>query len=632
MTLPKYRFYVSTPFYGVRECSILETINLGRGTTDIDQVIDVSLDRYGRYVNVDELLGKVEKTSKQEMFHPWPVNPAEWNVLRTIRGAGGSLSQDELLNKLTYDPHMRILKDSWVAEALRNLSIGSANREGEWLNLKEETRTFYREYYFTYGKKEVKVEPVRERVWYIVWGDKKLQNLLDPKFKGDKAGDVQHIQAIAAMLRRYWSNGWIAEADTGESMESKADIYVTPTAVAQGDEGLKGYIDPYNWDYERSFTVEVETQPEKHWGRVKENYERNRKMGFPTVFVILNPKIEEEFKKKLEEWKATVVENVARFEPSHPEMACIDIVPIKATQEQVVADIEEKVLPNLSSGQKKKLTSLRLLLRSLKEAGWSFASKKKDGTLWITAQKKKGEETGRIDVHPLDKFGRAAVQAEQLEVEDFERRRSELKELSKIGLARKTFNGEEWLVAGASRFKLYPIDELVEEMLEEEGLTVEAEKPTEEASSKEKAEEANEKTEEKPSEEEGKPTATPPARAQEQALSTVEKPEKAPAVTEKTVEKETVTEESRMAEEEREAALTEEKTQKEIMTSNRESEILRYAEWTLRVRTIKGREYLYTRKNSKYLGLFDDEAKKIIEKHNLKVNYPRLKHVGLSRR
>jgi hypothetical protein len=114
--------------------------------------------------------------------------------------------------------------------------------------------------------------------------------------------------------------------DDGATDESLADLYVTPTLPASKVEGAKGYIDHTSWDYKRSFAVEVECYPKRHWDRLKDNYQRNKKMGFPTVFIVPNQTDEEALKEKLLEWNATLVASSSRFEPDHPEMATIEVV------------------------------------------------------------------------------------------------------------------------------------------------------------------------------------------------------------------------------------------------------------------------------------------------------------------
>jgi hypothetical protein len=129
-----------------------------------------------------------------------------------------------------------------------------------------------------------------------------------------------------AQRRIYWQNGWIVRIDDGETDESLAYLYVTPTLPASRTEGAKGFIDHTKWDYPRSFAVEVECYPTRHWDRLKNNYLRNKKMGFPTVFIVPSKADAKQLKDKLLlDWKATYITNTANFEPDHPEQATIEI-------------------------------------------------------------------------------------------------------------------------------------------------------------------------------------------------------------------------------------------------------------------------------------------------------------------
>jgi len=57
--------------------------------------------------------------------------------------------------------------------------------------------------------------------------------------------------------------------DDGETDESIADLYVTPTLPASLTEGAKGYIDHTQWNYPRSFTVDIDCYT-KNTGQTKE--------------------------------------------------------------------------------------------------------------------------------------------------------------------------------------------------------------------------------------------------------------------------------------------------------------------------------------------------------------------------
>ena len=328
MNLPRHLFFVSTPFQGNREYQVLQTIDYQTGPNKPEDVIQHSLNEYGRQVDVDELMGQIKHKSLQRDFLDWPVTPAEWTILLTIRQLGGCANEDTLREHLLYNPATPkpyVLTEMGFANATKNLTFDNAKREA-WLSFKEETIRQYREETYTYGKKELKGKDIRTRIWRLDLTDKKAKRLLDVTFRGEKSGGVKHVQTIMTQRKVYWLNGWIVRVDDGETDESLADLYVTPTMPASKVEGAKGFIDHTLWDYKRSFAVEVECYPSKHWDRLKDNYHRNRKMGFPTVFIVPSQTDEIALREKLLEWKATLVANSARFEVDHPEMVAIEVV------------------------------------------------------------------------------------------------------------------------------------------------------------------------------------------------------------------------------------------------------------------------------------------------------------------
>ncbi|MDR2707326.1 MAG: hypothetical protein LBB87_01060, partial [Nitrososphaerota archaeon] len=247
--------------------------------------------------------------------------------LLAVRLFGGCVDEETLRNHLLYDPSKPkayALSEVGFANALKNLSFDNAKREA-WLSFKEETIRQLREEAYAYGRKELKATDVRTRVWRLDLTDKKAKRLLDTTFRGEKAGGVKHIQTIMAQRKVYWLNGWIVRVDDGETDESLADLYVTPTLPASKVEGAKGFIDQTKWDYQSSFAVEVECYPSRHWDRLESNYHRNKKMGFPTVFIVPNQTDEVMLREKLLKWQATLVANSARFEPNRPEMVAIEV-------------------------------------------------------------------------------------------------------------------------------------------------------------------------------------------------------------------------------------------------------------------------------------------------------------------
>jgi len=334
MNLPRHLFFVSTPYQGNREYQVLETLDHKTGPNNPQEVIHYSLKKYGQQVDVEALMGQVKDLSLQREFLNWAVTPAEWVILLSVRLFGGLVDEETLRNHLLYDPTKPkpyTLTELGFANALKNLAVDNTNR-GAWLTFKEETVHQWREEAFAYGKKELKAKEVRRRLWRLDLTDKRAKQLLDATFQGEKSGGVWHVWTIMEQRRIYWQNGWITQIDTGETDESLADLYVTPTLPASQTEGAKGYIDHTQWDYKRSFAVEVESYPTKHWDRLEHNYLRNKKMGFPTVFILPSQNDATQLKEKLVLWKATLVTNAVHFEANHPEMVTIEIAKTQNNQ------------------------------------------------------------------------------------------------------------------------------------------------------------------------------------------------------------------------------------------------------------------------------------------------------------
>jgi hypothetical protein len=343
MNLPRHLFFVSTPFCGNREYQVLETLDYKTGSINPTDVIKHSLEKYGQKINIDQLMGnQTKKGGCPEDFLAWPLTPAEWIVLLTLRLFGGSATEDSLQKRLLYNPtkpKIYTLTEAALTNALKNLSIDNLKRDA-WLTFRDET-TNPTQQACNDTKKQPTPKDMRTKLWSLALNDSRAKRLLDSTFRGEKAGGVKHIQAIMAQRKIYWLNGWIVGIDTGETDESIADLYVTPTLPNPHLKG-KGYIDPDCWDYKRSFAVEVESYPQKHWNRLENNYNRNKQMGFPTVFVVPNQTDAAKLKEKLAQWQAVFVAKSAKFEPNHPEMATIEIEGLLDNQNSLLALCETK--------------------------------------------------------------------------------------------------------------------------------------------------------------------------------------------------------------------------------------------------------------------------------------------------
>jgi hypothetical protein len=404
MNLPRYLFFVSTPFCGNREYQVLETIDYKMGHSNPEEVIRYSLERYGRPVDVDALMGQVKDRSLQEEFLDWPITPAEWLILLTIRQHGGTITEETLKEQLLYNPvnpKPYALTETALIAALKNLTIDTAKRD-PWLTCKETTQQPQQQEYKEMqpnDKAEIKNKENRTRIWCLALSDKKVKALLDTRFCGEKSGGVKHIQTIMDQCKLYWSNGWITQVDTGETEKSLADIYVTPTQpAAQNEEAARsGYINPTNWNYPQSFAVEIETYPSKHYDRLKDSYTRNKNMGFPTVFIVPTQTDQEKLKEKLSEWQATYVQNTAQFKPDHPEMSTIEVSDIlndKNNQKIANSKSEEKQpADRQSNGLSVEGLEKEQMLLKFAGDGWHFRLKNVKNKSYLCVRKSKEEHS-----------------------------------------------------------------------------------------------------------------------------------------------------------------------------------------------------------------------------------------------
>ncbi|MEM3000562.1 MAG: type IV secretion system DNA-binding domain-containing protein [Candidatus Bathyarchaeia archaeon] len=323
MNLPKKHIFLSTPFMGVRECAILEVLNATRGPYNPDDIIRLSLERYGRVVDPEKLYRKVASRSPIEMLCHWPVSPAEWQLLLSVKLNGCMLEE-----KMLFEVNKQRLSENAISQALRSLLYPSPTRKTGWLMTEKKRIEKYREQAYAYGKKTVEAVTETSRLYRLTAVDDG-RSLLFPTPHGPKAGSPEHMALINRVLDSVvWKNGWIARVDTAESSASMPDIIVTPTKIAEGEAGLNGYIDPEEWDYPRTFAVEVETDPMDHWSRLINNVTRNTKLGLPTWIVVPTKELEDKVAARLAEEGVPIVENIMSFKPSHPGLVCVTVMPL----------------------------------------------------------------------------------------------------------------------------------------------------------------------------------------------------------------------------------------------------------------------------------------------------------------
>jgi len=127
MNMPKYWFAVSTMLRGRRECQALKCVDYGFGETRIEEVVKHSLLTYGRPIDASLLAGSLDQ-AKGELPLP-EIYPPEWLILLELyltkeEKKGEGLDRDELeaetLIKILEDKYDLAMPD--IASALNLLS------------------------------------------------------------------------------------------------------------------------------------------------------------------------------------------------------------------------------------------------------------------------------------------------------------------------------------------------------------------------------------------------------------------------------------------------------------------------------------------------------------------------------
>ena len=445
MNLPQRHFFISTTFAGSREYAILQTMDIGMGPHNVESIVEKSLLIHGREVDPDKLYGKIHRSAKEELCR-WPVTPAEWQVLLALRRNGNSISEEALFS----DRKVRErLSEAQIAQAIKNLMVETINRK-QWIEARTVRKRMYKEYFYEYGRKEVKAEERDERIFTLLMVDAELSRLLTPNFRGQRAGDLTHMQMTMNVLRTIiWANGWIARVDTGEEVgEEMPDILVSPTKDAEwGDEAMRGRINPNEWDYDRTFAVEVETQPEKHWDRVLANIERNAKMKLPTAIAVPSDEEAAYVRRRLADAGLHVVENILRFGPNQLGVSVFTVptVRVEAPGEGREAGGEQR--PHL---QIQPTGKLALFLREMMRAGFRY--EKADGKLILKKKVGDGREI-EVDAGPYDQ--RIDLIVKILELHE-----------KKVEFSARLINGTPYIYANiGSGVEIAPYDEVTESVM-----------------------------------------------------------------------------------------------------------------------------------------------------------------------
>jgi len=132
-------------------------------------------------------------------------------------------------------------------------------------------------------------------------------NLVAP----ERAGRPLHVRIMKALLEKYWKEGSYCAWDKGNRSGKFPDILVTPPKMdqAKGKEGKQVTIlSTREWDKEKRKSVEVETNPSKHFAQARANYDKNVARWGIVRFVVPSRSQEPEVRRILQDKDSTTFE------------------------------------------------------------------------------------------------------------------------------------------------------------------------------------------------------------------------------------------------------------------------------------------------------------------------------------
>ena len=270
--MPRHWFAASAMVKGRRECMALKCIDYGRGTYSPEETIKVSLEIYGRKVEVSHLTKRAEELPSALLDTPY-MSPAEWLILTRLYYEGGE---------------QHILEERELFQKLRELGISAVEAKDALSQLSFRN-------YVTLKKKQAYVRRQlpgglverRQTTLHYYELTKHGVGLLEQFPRGRRGGLPDHIQMIGEVFHQFASEGYFCLVDTAEDVgKKKPDILVYPPERIHDRQGrFKGYHSK-NWDTPHRFAVEVETDPGKHPQRVLSNWEKCRDLGLPVLFIV----------------------------------------------------------------------------------------------------------------------------------------------------------------------------------------------------------------------------------------------------------------------------------------------------------------------------------------------------------
>ncbi|MBI4258301.1 MAG: type IV secretion system DNA-binding domain-containing protein [Thaumarchaeota archaeon] len=394
VSLPNYWFAVSAKVKGVREFAALKTVNLKHQTSIEEDVIKHSLSKYGKE---PELLQAGTEDSSSLPYPQW-FEPISWYLLTLLFYEPREWSQEDLFDRLSKD---RGVKNQDADSPFRMLLS-----EG-FVSYRESLERWL-EKVFEDGK-EVERERQKRRKHYQIT-QKGMQLFRDIPV-GQRGGADAHLIMIRKQADMYRRMGFFCFIDTGvEPGRKLPDILVYPYREIETEGGRS--IDARLWDTPHRFAIEVETEPEKHPERVYENWEKNRKLGLPTIVVVDCEERQVFIKELLTGRGVKIVPNIlTRYFVGNAQ---VDIQPIKLDGSGTVihltaAQATELRSPEISSSpigkeESEGATPIKsqpsvtgspasepseMLMRYLQE-GWGLKVKKAGGRRYLYARKSEG--------------------------------------------------------------------------------------------------------------------------------------------------------------------------------------------------------------------------------------------------
>jgi len=406
MQLPKHKFYVSALVEGQRRCQVLECIDYALGPSNPDDVINVSLSAYGRYVNVERVRPR-GKSVEEGGGLPYPeVTPAMWAVLLTLREAGEA-DQDELIEQVQRKYFFRRVQ---IANAIRALAFNGM------ITVKEREKMWLSEKTLPYGLKVKEQRKIKGKYYAI--NRERVERLLNIQPRGVRAGGPEHNFLMGRCVRSMWMNGWFCLIDTGDRPgQQLPDIIVYPLKEVQDTDGT--IYDAENWDVQHRFAIEIETDPADHKDRIMANWKKCAARGLPVMFIVKDEKAKTVVEETLKMHNVQIVDNILKFKPA-PGLASVAAMSTRAegVEEEKEEDVAEVIgrAGASKTGMRARRGYAERRRKIASFADWSMRVKRVGGKAYLYADKSIGGKTVSRSLGPLDEEALTIIEELRLTV------------------------------------------------------------------------------------------------------------------------------------------------------------------------------------------------------------------------